>query len=96
MEFFKPTTAKAILAIAMFIIISFLPIVPAIYVYKCPGCVYTEYHSLWRTLDSLSGTVNLSVGFTAINLTYLIIIIELILPYMLSCLIIFLIKKFKT
>jgi len=94
-EFFKPTTAKAILTIVILVILSFLPIIPAVYIYKCPGCVYTEYHSLWKTLDGLSGTVSLSVGFTAINLTYIIIALEILIPYPISCLIIFLLRKLK-
>ncbi|MBU0907190.1 MAG: hypothetical protein KKD18_04340 [Nanoarchaeota archaeon] len=88
MEFFKPTAAKLTPTVIIFLALASLPIIPAIYHYKCLGCDYTEYRSLWFTLREPSYN-------TFLPLTYVIIALEILIPYPLSCLIIRLSRKLK-
>jgi hypothetical protein len=83
-EFLKPTAKKILLTIVIFIIFSFLPIVPANYGYWCPGCIYTEFHSLWSTLSYPLAMIT--------PFTYLVIIAEIFLAYIISC---WIISKFN-
>lgn len=79
-EFFKPNLKKIILAVILFAIISIQPIVPAVYVYKCPGCIYVEYHNFWMTFLGHSHKV---------LVTYIIFISEILISYIIACFIFF-------
>jgi hypothetical protein len=74
-QFIKPTVLKVSLAIAVFLILSFLPIVPATYVYKCVGCVFTEYHGIWYTLFEWGYKTAAS---------YIVIVLEAVVSYLIS------------
>lgn len=72
--FFRPGKAKLISAVVIFIVLSFLPIVPAYCVYRCPGCAGIEYGPLYTWCDFVPAT-------------YLAIFIELVASYILACLV---------
>lgn len=82
MGFLSPNNKKIVLALIIFFILYFLPLVPAWYTYKCVGCSGIEFHSVWYT-----------VKFSALNgrytfQTFLVIFSEIVISYVLSCLVI--------
>ncbi len=79
-EFFHPTRKNVIFAIIIFVIISFIPIIPSYCSYFCQGCQGVEYRPLIASCKF-------------IPTTYLIILIEIIVSYTLSCWLVRLFRK---
>ena len=82
----KVNWRKIIIFIFLFGCISFLKIVPAVYIYKCPGCSAIEYHSFWLTLfgHGIKSLMPISV-----------MILEILISYALTCFIVIIWNKLK-
>jgi hypothetical protein len=77
--FLKINLRKIVIFIVLILVFSYLPIIPAIYHYKCVGCNFLEYRNFWMTEWGINST------FTVY--TYLVIILEILVAYLLSCVI---------
>ena len=86
-EFFKFSWIKIIISIIILIILFILPITPLYIVLKCEGCSGVKYSTLFA-LNYGGGSV--------IWLTWMFIIGEIIISYIISCLIIFIHNKIRS
>ncbi|MBA4319433.1 MAG: hypothetical protein C0412_13615 [Flavobacterium sp.] len=79
-EFLKPITKKFIFAVIIFIIISFVPIIPYYCAYRCAGCEGIEYRPM-------------IAGCKFVSSTYLVVLLEIAMSYLLSCWFVKIFKK---
>ena len=85
-SFLKFNWNKIITFLILFGGISFLSIVPAIYQYKCLGCIYIEYHNFWYTL----------IGHGFKNLASIsIMLLEILVSYILACVVVIIFNRSK-
>jgi len=76
----RPNTHNTILAVIVFLVLASLPLIPILRIYRCPGCIWLEFHPLWWVVTNAS-------PFEYIPATYVAILLVLILPYFIACLI---------
>ena len=79
-----PTILKLVFFFILVVVFSFIPLIPVYCIYKCPGCFGVENTGL---IGAIFGDCK------SVSTTYLIVIGQIILSYIIACFVATLIRR---